>query len=212
MYFSKYGAYSVESGLFIIFTSFLCEFVLVRTLRLRNPYAPFKRRFHIGIEREALREIGVGLGRPAHPQPEQPAIGVALRATRVQFDGAGVVGDRAVEISPRKTQVSAVAVRGGVSRIEFDGAIEVRERPFVVFYGDARIPAVVIGRNVLFIALDGAIEIGDGPLIIAPTNFDEGAIVVSAREARVESDGDAVIGDGAIEISSRMPLTAPRKV
>src|SRR5215510_6649556 len=93
MYFSKYGAYSVESGLFIIFTSFLCEVVLVRTLRLHNLYAPFKRRFHIRIEREALREIGVGLGRPAHPQPEQPAIGVYVRVARIDLDRPIVIGE-----------------------------------------------------------------------------------------------------------------------
>src|SRR5262245_35007122 len=52
---------------------------LNRMSRLQHFDAAFERRFHIRFEREGLRKIGVGLGHPAHPQPEHPAIGVDLR-------------------------------------------------------------------------------------------------------------------------------------
>src|SRR5262252_7444206 len=110
MCFSKYGAYSAESGLFIFFASFLCEVVLVRTPRLRNLYAPLKRRFHIGIEREAPREIVVGLGRSPHPQPKNPAIGVDLRVARIEGERSVVIGEGGVEIALRIARVRAIVV------------------------------------------------------------------------------------------------------
>src|SRR5262249_46218183 len=122
MYFSKYGAYSVESGLFIFFASFLCEVMLVRTPRLRNLYASLKRRFHIGIEREALREIGVGLGRTPHPQPEHPAIGVDLSVAWVEGERPVVIGEGGVEIALRIARVRAIVVALRPPQVQFDGA------------------------------------------------------------------------------------------
>src|SRR5215471_7654069 len=96
MYFSKYGAYSVESGLVIIIGSFLCETVLNRIFRLRNPDALFERRFHVGFEREAPLEIGVGFGLPAHSQPEYTAVGVDFRVAWVDRERPAVIGEGGV--------------------------------------------------------------------------------------------------------------------
>src|SRR5215471_2543824 len=93
MYFSKYGAYSVESGLVIIVGSFQREIVLNRIFRLRNHDALFERRFHIRFERETLLEIGFGFSLPAHLQPEYPAVGVDLGVARVDRERLSVIGE-----------------------------------------------------------------------------------------------------------------------
>jgi hypothetical protein len=48
---------------------------LNRKLRLQVIDALFKRRFHIQFERDALREIGLGLGRLYASQPQHPTAG-----------------------------------------------------------------------------------------------------------------------------------------
>src|SRR5262245_62989288 len=102
MYFSKYGAYSVESGLFIFFLlkesstkpheetlriifffATLCVALWMRFFLFQYPDAFFDRRFHLRVEFEALPEISVGFSLPAHPQPQHPAIGVDFRVARI---------------------------------------------------------------------------------------------------------------------------------
>src|SRR5262245_64909863 len=43
----------------------------------------FKRRFHMRFEREALREVSVGLGLPAQPRPKHPAMRMPFTPPRV---------------------------------------------------------------------------------------------------------------------------------
>src|SRR5262245_8350650 len=152
MYFSKWVAYSVVSGLVIIF-NFLREFVSGRTLRLHKLDAPFERSFHIRFEPKAPREIVLGLRRPAHSQPEHPAVGVDLSIIRIERESPVVIGEGGIVIAPRIAGVRAVIVILREARVQFNGAAVVGDRAVEIAARKKKIAAIAVRRRVSRIEL-----------------------------------------------------------